>query len=151
MPSSYRAHRDERSHVVLHTGIPSSRPSSTAAGVAASLSAMRASIDDAVRGNSSYNTAVDSIAQHNESADVILRSADGDSYDAGDSSQPSGSIQRTYDADNVDIGTAAGNPGESMSVDVDITDGEDDGGSHHGAVDIAGERDVLSVNKASNA
>ena len=44
-----------------------------------------------------------------------------------------------------------------MSVDVDITNGEDGSGGHHGHhgdVDITGERismcDVLPVNKASN-
>ena len=42
-----------------------------------------------------------------------------------------------------------------MSGDVDIINGEDGGGGHHGDVDITGERismcDVLPVNKASNA
>ena len=116
-----------------------SRHSATAASVAANLSAVRASIADTARGNSFYNTGADIITQHNASAAVILRSAEGDSYDAGDSSQPRGSIQRTYDADNVDIGTGA-IPGEGMRVDVDITNDEDGGGGHHGDIDIADER-----------
>ena len=45
---------------------------------------LRASIDNVASGNSSHNTAADSIAQHNASADVGLRSADGDSYDVDD-------------------------------------------------------------------
>ena len=107
-----------------------------AASVTANLSAIRASIDDDARGNSSYHTAADSIAQHNTSYDIILRSTDGDSYDVCNSSQLSGSIQRTYDSDNADIGTVAGNPEETMRIDVDGTDGEDGGGGQHGDVNI---------------